>query len=361
MRAAKVTFATMVPLFLERKKMLGQLKPNTHRKWNRSLTDYYFKPLHHLPIDEITTEQIQTRIDLVAGQSGNSAAVDCCTAMRVFFGWANKTGKFPDGHHNPMDNVQAPAKNPSRKRVLTDDEIRLIWKTCDTWEAQAIQEHQFKQATGKMPHLGALNDPDAPRAVKLVFLTGCRRQEIGGLRWPEVEPLDDAELVIPGSRRKSRKSKEDSQILCVPLADMAVQILRGIEKRPNNDQVFGRDLKRGRRKTPGLDLQNAHKRINRWITKAGGTPPPNWVVHDIRRTFRTRLAALGVTKDVAEALVGHVGHRTEMDSVYNHHEYWPEKKQALAMWEANLRAIIDGTAEKIAHPRFGERQKGRTT
>jgi hypothetical protein len=70
------------------------------------------------------------------------------------------------------------------------------------------------------------------------------------------------------------------------------------------------------------------------------------------------MAALGVTPDVAEALVGHVGHRTQMDRVYNKYKYWPEKRQALAKYEAHLRAIIDGTAEKIAHPRFGEPRKG---
>jgi hypothetical protein len=67
------------------------------------------------------------------------------------------------------------------------------------------------------------------------------------------------------------------------------------------------------------------------------------------------MSGLGVTRDVAEALVGHVSHRTQMDRVYDKYEHWPEKRQALAMWEANLRAIIDGTAEKIAHPRFGKK------
>jgi hypothetical protein len=60
--------------------------------------------------------------------------------------------------------------------------------------------------------------------------------------------------------------------------------------------------------------------------------------------------------DVAEALLGHVGHRNPIERTYNRHDYWAEKRRALAMWEANLRAIIDGTAEKIAHPQFGQRR-----
>src|SRR5262249_33394598 len=219
MRANKVTFATVVPLFLERKKSLGQLKSSTAEDWNRYLTDYYFKLLHHLPIDEITTEQIQTQVDIIATQSGNRTAEVCCTVMRVLFKWADKTGKLPEGHRNPMDNVQPPARSPSRARVLTDDEIRLILKTCDAWEALAIQEHQFKETMSKGPRKGHLFHPDYPRAVKLLFFTGCRRQEIGGLELSEGD-VDNAGLVSPGVRSENKRD------LCNPLCDMAVEILR---------------------------------------------------------------------------------------------------------------------------------------
>ena len=139
--------------------------------------------------------------------------------------------------------------------------------------------------------------------------------------------------------------------LCVPLTDGAVKILRRVERRPDRENVFGYT------KRPGLDLCNLNQKIDQRIKNAGGTPPKNWRIHDIRRTVRTRLAALGVSRDVAEALIGHVGFRNEMERTYNLHEYWPEKRKALAMWEANLRAIIDGTAEKISAPTFGQRKK----
>jgi integrase len=345
MRAAKVTFKTVVPLFIEKKKQTGELRPGTERRWNRTFTGYYFKSLHNLPIDEITGNQLQTCVDTIASQSGNSMAENCCKTMNVFFKWAIKSGKLPVGHHNPMDNVQIPARNRPRERVLTDDEIRLILKTCEAWEAQADEE----QKIGKRSQLGRRWDPHAPRAVKLLFLTGCRAQEIGGLEWSEID-LDNGEIIIPGTRTKTK------QELCNPLCDMAVEILRGIARRPNWTTVFGR----GRGLVSGLDLHSINRRIDRRIEKAGGIPPPDWTVHDIRRTFRTKMAQLGVTMDVAEALLGHVGHRNQIERTYNRYEYWAEKRQALMMLEANVRAIIDGTAEKIARPRFGERKKGGT-
>jgi integrase len=348
MRAAKVMFKTVVPLFLEDKVRRGELRPATVKAWTRYLTGYYLEPLHGLPLDEITKEQIQGRIDHVAIQSGTQAAERCGTAASVFFKWALKTGKLPEGHHNPMTNVQTPKENDPRDRVLDNDEIQLIWKTCEAWEVEAINAQQQLRAlkTGKkyLPGGGPPPITDDSRAIRLLFLTGCRAQEIGNLEWSEIDLLN-GELLIPGARTKNGLD------LCNPLSDWALQILRSIERRPNRDTVFGH-TDRG-----GHELGTSNGKLNKRIAKARKPPLKHWTIHDIRRTVRTRLAALGVGMDVAEALLGHVGHRNKIERTYNRHEYWAEKRQALAMWEANLRAIIDGTAEKIARPRFGERKK----
>jgi integrase len=344
MRAAKVTLEIQVPLFMQQKK----LRRSTERAWNRYFTGYYFKPLHNLPIDEITSDQIQTQIDTIANQSGDQAAHAACAAMSVFFNWAIRTRKLPQGHHNPMVSVQSPAMSEPRERVLTDDEIRLIWKTCDVWEAAAVHETQRREAAGTATPHNAIC-ADYPRAIKLLFLTGCRAQEIGDLKWSEVD-LDNAELFIPGSRRKARKKQEKNLDLSVPLADWAVKILRNIERQPNYEFVFGHSHK----KNPGVLLNETGHTINLRITNADGKPPPHWRVHDIRRTFRTRLAALKVTSDIAERLVGHISHRTSR--TYNRYEYWADKRTALTKWEDHLRAVIDGTAEKFASPHFGQRK-----
>src|SRR5262249_1844593 len=148
------------------------------------VTGYYFQPLHNLPLDEITKDQIQTRIDHIAIQSGNMAARNCCTALRVFFKWAFKNDKLPEHHRDPMTNVQPPKLNEPRERVLTNDEIQLICKTCEVWEAEAIHRQHIgrKGLRGGRP-----TTVDLPRAVMLLFLTGCRAQEIGDLQWPEVD------------------------------------------------------------------------------------------------------------------------------------------------------------------------------
>jgi integrase len=357
MRAAKVTFATTATLFMGYKTRPGGIRPGTADHWNRYLTGYYLRPLHKLPIDEITTEQLQALIDGITNRSGNRAAEVCCSLLKLFFKWAIKKGKLPEGHRNPAANIEAPPKNNPRERVLTNDEIRLIWKTCESWEDELIRDRQIRASTGRGIISGSPGTFARPRAVKLAFLTGMRRQEICELKWSEVD-FDHGEVRIPEERTKNKEE------LCNPLSEWVLEILRSNERRPGNDYVFDAGPPGPRAKNKNgdgsLKLYHISDRINARIAKAGGTPPKNWTIHDIRRTFRTRMAALHVSNDVAEALIGHVGHQTKIHRTYNRHEYWAEKRQALAMWEANLRAIIDGTAEKVARPRFGERQKGST-
>jgi hypothetical protein len=166
LRANKVTFATLTPLFLEDKIRKGELRPKTVKHWKRYLiTSHYFQSLHSLPIDEITRDQIQTRIDYIAVQSGNATALSCWAVMSVFFEWARKKKKLPVGHPNPMTDVESPKQNPPRERVLTDDEIRLIWKVCEDWEAEAIHAQQIKASTGKC--LAVASHPSLITRVRL--------------------------------------------------------------------------------------------------------------------------------------------------------------------------------------------------
>jgi integrase len=65
-------------------------------------------------------------------------------------------------------------------------------------------------------------------------------------------------------------------------------------------------------------------------------------LHDVRRTVRTRLAEMGVSENVAEAVLGHTPPR--LVRTYNRHEPVPEMRAALEAWSARLDAIVDGTA-----------------
>jgi integrase len=60
--------------------------------------------------------------------------------------------------------------------------------------------------------------------------------------------------------------------------------------------------------------------------------------HDLRRTVRTRLAALGISDVVAERVLGHK--LQGILAVYNRYDYDQEKRQALEAWERALMHIL---------------------
>ena len=72
----------------------------------------------------------------------------------------------------------------------------------------------------------------------------------------------------------------------------------------------------------------------------------HWTWHDLRRTTATGLQRLGIQLPVTEAALNHVsGSRGGIVSVYQKHDYLPEKAAALNAWADRVEALIEGRAE----------------
>jgi integrase len=356
--AAKMTFEVVAADFLDRKRK-ERKRSGTLRGYQRYLTGYYFEPFHKRPFDEISSLELEKQINFIETESGNETAHSCHSLAKDLFEWAARTGRFPEDRRNPLTKVDVPVKNRPRERVLTSDEIRRIWKACDDWEAEtlAFAEKGERRAPGGFTLL-----TDYPRAVQLLLLTGMRAQEVGDLHWKEIN-LDHAEICLDGHRTKSKRE------LCIPLSDMAVEILCKVERRPNDPCIFGRGdgrpvvldgvpwkeglylgdtvpklLKRLRRGDIGFwkheldpekkkriqyllargDISMTRIRIEEQVNfrtvqaikaamEAGPVPETQpaqpmdpWRMHDLRRTFRTGLSECGVDFEIAERLVGHL-------------------------------------------------------
>jgi integrase len=72
-----------------------------------------------------------------------------------------------------------------------------------------------------------------------------------------------------------------------------------------------------------------------------GRPTP----HDLRRTFRTRLSALGIPKDIRGRLMNHA----PRDVGERHYDLWsffPEKRAALLAWSECLKGILGNEATR---------------
>jgi integrase len=262
--------------------------------------EQHFAALARRPVALITDDDVRRGLRQVIEKYGKVAAINDKSNLSAFFVWAMREGI---AKANPTINAQALAANAPRDRVLSDDEIRAVWRACQ--------------------------DDDFGRITKLLLLTGARRNEIGGLQWSEIN-FGAGVLAIPASRTKSRKE------LRLGLPALALEILRSVPRRADREYLFGESG--GEYSRWGFAKQAIDKRL----AEAGHHLAP-WVLHDLRRTCRTKLSELGIAPHVAELVLNHIGHRGSVDgSVYDKHHYQSEIKDALAKWADALTKIVEG-------------------
>ena len=144
----------------------GEVRPGTLREITRYLVGPYFKPLHTMPVERITRKDVASQV--VATQRKHSATVATLAraTLSSFFSWAMTMGIVES---NPVIGAAQPKAAEPRSRVLSDQELVAIWNACQ--------------------------DDDHGKIIRLLWLTGCRRAEVGGC-WDEID-LDRGTWTIP--------------------------------------------------------------------------------------------------------------------------------------------------------------------
>jgi integrase len=188
-----------------------------------------------------------------------------------------------------------------RERVLSDDELRIVWAAAEA------ASYPF----------GAL--------VKLLLLTGARLREWSDASWVEID-LDDATLTVPTTRMKGKIAH------VVPLCPVALELVHELPRFVNGDHLFSTTA--GKRPISGF---SKYKRKFDLTAASLGEVAPH-TLHDLRRTARTGLAAAGVPPFIAELVIGHT--QRGVHAIYDRHRYDAEKRDALMKWQARLLSIV---------------------
>ena len=312
---ATETFGSVLRSYMARKKTA--LRPRSYSEVERHLL-LHAKRLHGTQMASSDRRSIAALLAEIATARGPTEANHVRASLSAFFAWAMREGLVDA---NPVIGTNRAAEKGPRARVLSDSEIRDIWN--------------------------ALPDDDYGAMVKLLALTGQRRNEIGGLRWSEVD-LDKQMISLPAERTKNNRPHD------IPLSDAALAILSVRKSQDSGREfVFGTGTRRGYQ-----GWANGFQRLERRL-RAAGKVLPAWVVHDLRRTVSTRMhETLGIAPHIVEAVLNHVsGHRAGVAGVYNRAIYAKEKATAMAIYADHLAAVIEGKPAKIiAMPaRRGER------
>jgi integrase len=290
------------------------------------------------PIDEITADDVLKVVRAAKQRGAPYQAHNLLTDARRLFGWAIAQRQYGLGpHSNPCDGLKPKAiigERKARQRVLDDDELLAFWR-----------------ATKQMPY------PWGPM-YRMLLLTGQRKSEISDARWPEID-LDRKLLMVPPERFKS-----DATHL-VPLTDAVVSLLEELPRFKRGDHLFSTTF--GAIPVDGFSRSKSRldELMLRWLkamARRRGDDPAAvqlepFVIHDLRRTVRTRLSSLRVSDAVAEMIIGHG--RKGLQRVYDQHKFLDEMREALELWTTRLRDIVTTAPENVVALKRSTKTRGK--
>jgi integrase len=279
-----------------------------------------------LPVAHLTRDDVLELIEAIKARGHAAMARNILSHIKRIFTWAchQKSTRY-----GPLDNpadIVSPKRvigpKKPRQRHLSNDELRALWRAC-------LREGY-----------------PCGDAVRLMLLTGGRREEIAQARWRELNQHEML-LTIPPERFKS-----DAEHL-MPLSSSASDLMQALPRHAEGDFMFSTTL--GAKPINGWS--NAKDAIDRRMLRtlralarargesAGEFKFERWVLHDLRHTIRTRMAELRVPDNIAEMVIGHG--KKGMARVYDQHSYEPEMREACEAWAEMLRDIVAGAPAKV--------------
>lgn len=208
------------------------------------------------------------------------------------------------------------------ERVLTDDELKAYWRALD----------------GVSPSIGA--------CLKVALL-------LGGQRLSQIKRLtrsgykvDDRTVELLDS-----KGRGVARAHLLPVSDQVLDHLQAMERM--NQKQFLFSTTNGEKEIDLTTLSVLVSEIAQAYAKEWAKEHPNqpsivpYTARDIRRSVETRMAALGISKEVRAQVLSHGRQSGVQAKHYDKYTYLPEKTAVLAKWEAHLKQVFDGAAPKV--------------
>jgi integrase len=247
-------------------------------------------------ISEIRRSDVISLLDRLVDGGAPVGANRVLAAIRILFKWAAARYSLPI---NPCEGVQRPSAEVSRDRVLTDEELRLVWRAAGErgWPFGLI--------------------------VQLLILTGQRRDEVAGMAWSELN-LKEGTWHLPRGRVKNDNGHD------VPLSAQALNIIGQVRKVAGIDLLFS---------TTGKTAVSGFSKEKTALVEHVGFD--DWWLHDLRRTMASGMARLGVSLPVIEKILNHTsGSFRGVVGIYQRHSYADEKRAALDLWGAHVARLV---------------------
>jgi integrase len=282
-------FGSALEQFLD---LHGQkLKESSKRQITRCLKRHFAPVYGQRPVGQITRQSIATILDGL--MKTPSEAAHAYKDIRTFLHWCVGRGYL---QHSPCEGMETPSRYVPRQRTLNDAELKTLWQTA-----------------------GRIGYPFGTH-VKMLILTGQRTGEINSLHFDYIDQ-DQHTITFPETK--------NGRIHLVPFGELFLEVLETV---PHQEGLL----------FPGRDKDTPYNGggKQKWLMDKD-LDLAHFTLHDLRRTFATKLAELGVAPHVVERLLNHSsGTISGVAAIYNRFEYRDEMRAAIEAWEKRLRIIV---------------------
>lgn len=245
-------------------------------------------------IHEITKRDVVDLVSAIHQRGTPIAANKVLKTIKTFLRWCVGRAILD---LSPADGVPLPAREVTRDRVLTEDELVRVIVAART-----------------------IGEPYGP-IVEFLALTGQRREEVARCTWDEI---DLRARVWTLARERTKNAKHHT----VHLSNRAIAVLSATTKL--GKFVFTQT---------GINPFQAFSSAKRELDQLSGVT--GWRLHDLRRTCVSGMARLGVAPHVADKILNHQsGTILGVAAVYQRHDFLAERKDALDRWATHVVGLV---------------------
>lgn len=327
--ASRDTFATVRAEFLVKYRGRQQRRPapSTLEQMTGILAGKDFDRWANLPLAKITRRDVLNVLDGIMARGTEVTANRTLSYLKILFKWARDRDIIAV---NPALDLKKPGLERVRERVLSREELRVVW-----------------QATTN-PDL--LFNP----IVRLLLLTGQRLNEVAQMRWAEID-VGRQLWLLPATTPEGTRRTKNGHANTIPLSPPALDIIQARRDQQTRLASATRPLSpllfTTTGTTPYCGFANAKEGLDRRIhailnrDTPEGAPAlamPPWRIHDLRRSLVTHVAEdLRIAPHILEAILNHrSGSKGGVAGIYNRAEHMDEKTDALNAWARHLLAIV---------------------
>jgi integrase len=265
-------------------------------------------------ITTITRHDILNILDTAIAREAPILANRTLAAARKMFNWAVERGIL---EASPISGLPSQSVEVSRRRVLSDAELKTLWAA---WSKLGWPWAQYFQ---------------------VLLLTGQRRSEVASMRWSQLT-LGGKEPIwkLPEEIVKNKQPHD------VPLSRQVLDIL---ENAPRFSGEFVFSTTGGTRPISGFSkAKRESDEALAKLTKNSGVTFEPWRVHDLRRTAASGMAQAGVLPHVVSAVLNHSPSRIMgITAVYVRHRYDHERRKALNAWGLHVHRLASGQQDNV--------------